>query len=462
VARDILGLAWPVLVGQLAVMAFAFIDTLLTGHATPADLAAMGVGASVYASVFVTLTGVLNALTPIIGQHYGARRHETVGASFVQGLWLALLLSAAGIPILALPQLWLQLVNPPTDVRELLVAYLRTLSLALPAALAFRALYAFNTAVSRAKVVMGLQLIGLALKLILSELLIFGQVGLPRLGAVGAALATLIAYWSMLLAGIAFLWLHSSYRGFGIHLAPPSWKSLREQLHLGIPMGLSSGLENTSFTFMTLFIAQLGTSVLGGHQIVANLTALAYQIPFAVSIATATLTAQAIGARDTARARRVALTGIVCCVGLASLTASSVWTLRESVVGLYTTDAAVTAVALSLIGYFAGLHVFDALQGVTAAVLRAHRIAVVPMVIYALALWGPGLIGGYFVAFRSVLGEPRGVQGMWLMLALALALTASALVCFYAWFIQRQPVAYSSATAMVGASPRANAASSRR
>jgi MATE family, multidrug efflux pump len=438
VARSILGLAWPIFIGQLAVMAFAFIDTLLTGHATPADLAAMGVGASVYASVFVTLTGVLNALNPIIGQHFGARRDRQVGASFVQGLWLALLLSAVGMPILALPQLWLHLVNAPADVEALVASYLRALSLALPAALLFRALYAFNTAVSRPKMVMGLQLAGLALKLVLSEMLIFGLAGLPRLGVVGAGLATLIVFWSMFIAGLVVLRLHGAYRSFHIELAAPRRANFKEQLHLGIPMGLSSGLENTSFTMMTLFVAQLGTSVLGGHQIVSNLTALAYQAPLAVSLATATLTAQAIGAGSPARARSTAFTGIAMCVGFATVTATSVWSMRDSVIALYTTDAGVAAVALSLIGYFAGLHVFDALQGATAAVLRAYRVAVVPVVIYALALWGPGLIGGYLVAFRPVLGEPRGVEGMWLMLALALALTASALVAFYLWFLRGQ------------------------
>lgn len=438
-ARGILGLAWPMLIGQLAVMAFAFIDTLLTGHATPADLAAMGIGASVYASVFVTLTGALNALTPIVGQHFGARRLNAVGASFVQGLWLAVILAAIGMPILALPQLWLHLVNPPADVYELVIAYLRTLSLALPAALLFRALYALNTAISRPKMVMGLQVGGLVLKLVLSDVLIFGLSGVPRLGAVGAGLATLIVFWSMFVAGLLVMRVHGSYRALGFRPARPSWTALKEQLHLGIPMALASGLENTSFTFMTLFVAQLGTSVLGGHQIVSNLTALAYQLPLAVSIATATLTAQAIGAGNLARARSTAFTGMATCVGIAALTATCVWTLREQVIGLYTTDTAVAAVALSLIGYFASMHLFDALQGVTAAVLRAYRIAIVPMVIYAFALWGPGLVGGYLVAFRPVFGEPRGVNGLWLMLAIALALTAGALVAFYVWFLNANP-----------------------
>jgi MATE family multidrug resistance protein len=319
IPKAILGLAWPILIAQLAVMAYAFVDTVLVGHASAADLAAMGIGASVYASIFVSLSGVLNALNPIVGQHYGAGRSTVVGASLVQGLWLALLLSAVGVPVLALPQLWLAWVDPAADVREPVTAYLRTLSLALPAALLFRALYAFNTAVSRPKVIMALQLGGLALKVGLSAVLIFGQLGLPRLGVVGAGVGSWIVFWSMFLVGLVVLRRHAGYREFAIRFAWPRWRALREQLRLGVPMGLAFALENTSFTFMTLLVARLGTSVVGGHQIVANLTALAYQVPLALSIATATLAAQAIGARDLPRARRVALAGMVTCVPLSPL-----------------------------------------------------------------------------------------------------------------------------------------------
>jgi MATE family multidrug resistance protein len=449
-ARGIFGLGWPILIGQLAVMAYAFVDTLLTGHVAPADLAAMGIGASVYASVFVSLTGVLNALNPIIGQHFGARRDIAVGASFVQGLWLALLLSVVGMPVLEFPQLWLAFVSPAPDVQQLVMGYVRIVGVGLPAALLFRALYAFNTAVSRPKMVMALQLGGLILKVTLSVILIFGELGAPRLGVIGAGLASLIAFWSMAGAGVLLVWLHPKYGQFAIRFARPCWRTLREQLRLGIRMGLAFALENTSFTFMTLLVARLGTSVLGGHQIVSNLTALTYQIPLALSVATATLTAQAIGARDLGRARKVAFVGMATCVGAASLTAGVVWTLRDSVVRLYTTDAAVAAVALSLIGYFAGLHVFDALQGVTASVLRAYRIALVPMVIYAFALWGPGLIGGYQLAFRPVLGGPLGAQGLWLMLAVSLALTAGALVAFYVWLLRRPEWATSEVRVSLG------------
>jgi MATE family multidrug resistance protein len=166
---------------------------------------------------------------------------------------------------------------------------------------------------------------------------------------------------------------------------------------------------------MALLIARLGTTVMGGHQIVMNLAALSYQIPLALAVATATVTAQAIGAGDLLRARTTAFTGLRIGLIVAAATSVAFWTFRDGIVALYTSDAAVAGVALSLIGYVIAFHVFDALQGITAFVLRAYRIAVVPTVIYAVALWGLGLVGGYVIGFHPVFGTPRGASGMWLM-----------------------------------------------
>jgi MATE family multidrug resistance protein len=356
----------------------------------------------------------------------------------VQGLWLALLLSALGIPILAFPGAWLSRLGAAPEVEALVTSYLRFHSLALPAALLFRATYAFNVAVSRPKVMMAVQAAGLLLKVALNYALIFGHFGLPRLGAVGCGLASLVTHWALFLMGWTFTRLDTAYGRYAIRRTRPHWAALREHLSLGIPIGLAYVLESTSFSFVTLLVAGLGTSVLGGHQIVSNLAALAFQVPLALSLATATFTAQALGAGDAGRARRAAFTGIRLTVGAASATAATFWLCRRGLVGLYTTDQAVAAVALSLIGYMAGFHVFDALQAVAAFVLRAHRIVLVPTVIYAVVLWGLGLSGGYVMAFQPVLGGPRGAAGLWLAQVVALCLTSALLLGCYLWVLGRR------------------------
>lgn len=412
-------------------MLYAVVDTVLTGHASPTDLAAMGLGAGVYSSVFVSLLGAINALNPIIAQHHGGRRHVAIGLGYAQGLWLALMLSLGGSLFLAVPELWLGWIHAPPAVEELVARYLRVLSLALPAALMFRALAALNIAVARPQVVMRMQVAALALKVLLSYLLIFGRLGLPRLGAVGGALASVIVLWALFAAGWAHTRFDPFYRRFEIRWTGPRWPILRELLHLGIPMGLSYALEATSFTFITLLVARLGTSVMGGHQIVANLAALCFMVPLSLAVATATLTAHAIGAENARQAQRTAATGIRIAVTVSASLALAVWILRDSIVRLYTSDAAVAAVALTLVPYLAAFHVFDALQTVVGFVLRAHKRAVAPTVIYAMTLWGVGLFGGYHVAFRGVWGSPWGVGGMWMMQSVGLGLAGVFLLGFY-------------------------------
>ena len=193
-------------------------DTVLAGRASPMDLATMGLGLSVYSTVFVGLMGATSALNPIVAQHFGGERHATIGATYVQGLWIPLLLA----------NVWLPWLHAPSDVEAHVARYLRVLALALPGALMFRAIYAVNTAVSRPHVVMTLQLAGLLLKVCLSYLLIFGGLGLPRMGAVGGAVASLVVFWAVFLLGFWYMRRSSFYRRFAIRRAWPRWSVQRE------------------------------------------------------------------------------------------------------------------------------------------------------------------------------------------------------------------------------------------
>ena len=113
----------------------------------------------------------------------------------------------------------------------------------------------------------------------------------------------------------------------------------------------------------------------------------------------------------------------------ATVTVLMLWALRGAIVGLYSRDPAVVAMALTLIPYLAAFHFFDALQTVASFVLRAYRQAIAPTVVHASALWGVGVTGGYLVASGGIVGSPWGIAGMWLMQSVALA--ALLLVGFY-------------------------------
>jgi len=447
--RRIVPLAWPVFIGQLAVLGFSTVDTVLVARQSATDLAALAVGSAAFVTIFIGLMGVVLAVSPIVGQLFGAKRLAEAGDQLHQAVWLALGLSLIGSLVLVFPAPFLALSKASPEVAYKVRGYLLALAFSLPASLLFTAYRGFNVAVSRPKAVMTLQLSGLALKIPLSIALISGvpDWGLPAMGVQGCGIATLIAMWAQVLAALVVLRRDPFYasfalRGRGLH--PPQAASLKALLRLGVPMGLAILIEVTGFAFMAIFISRLGETPVAGHQIAANLVALLFMMPLGLSNATSTLVAQRIGAADLRDARRLGWHGLQLALAVALALGGVVFLWREAVVRLYTDNAAVVAAALPLVAWVALFHAADAVQTMAAFVLRAWRIATVPLVIYAVALWGVGLAGGYVLAFDSWQLTPQawqGARGFWIAATAGLALAAAGLSLFLVWMQKQQRLA---------------------
>lgn len=435
----IAALAWPILVGQLAVIFNGVIDTAMTSRYSAIDLAALSIGVAVYLSVFVGVSGVLQALSPIVGQLFGARRFGDIGAEVKQGVWLAGFLSIIGCTLLLFPQPLLALAHASPELSAKATLYLRALAFALPATLGFRLYSALNNAIARPKAVMLIQPAALLLKIPLNALFIFGGLGLPALGGPGCAIATAIIAWITLIAGWSILRLSPSYKIFGLFgtgFAAPRWKAQRTLLALGIPMGLSYLIEVSAFAFMALFIARMGATAVAGHQITANFVTVLYMLPLSLASATGTLVAHAIGAGDMAAARKTGQVGIRLAATIAIVLGTSVFLLRETIVHAYTPDPVIIAAALPLYLFIGVYHFFDALQVNAAFILRAYKITVIPTIIYAVMLWGVGLGGGYILGFNLPGGlrlSMTGAAGFWIGNTASVALAAAGLL----WYLHR-------------------------
>ncbi|MEJ2896852.1 MATE family efflux transporter [Bordetella avium] len=448
--RSIARQAWPVLISQWAGISFGVLDTAMTGHASPRDLAAMSLSASVYITVFVGLMGVLHALIPIAAQNYGAGRMREVGHVWGQGVWLALGLSVIGALLLCFPDMWLAFsgdVDP--EVRSRIAWYLRALVLALPSALVFRTIYALGTAVSRPKVVMTINLAAIGFKALFNWIFIYGKFGLPALGAAGAGLATALVSALSLSAGWWLIRHDRYFKQFDLRLSRPDPKVLKELLRLGLPMGGSYLVEVSAFTFMALLVAREGTLVSGGHQIMSNVAALCYMMPMALGVASAAIAAQAIGAGQYERARRVGTAGLLLGLLGATMTAAILLFGRPLIISAYTDDIGVAAVAGSLMALIPLFHFFDSMQCINSYLLRAYKIAVVPLILQTVALAGVGLFGGWWFGFgpgkgglewlRAPLlpGTPVGAATMWLMAMMGLGLSALLLQLWYRRILRR-------------------------
>lgn len=405
--REILRLAWPVLVGQLAVMFNGLIDTVMAGRLSAIDLAAVGLASSIYVSSYVGLMGVLVALTPIAAQHYGAGQFREIGADTRQALLLALAMSAGGALLIAQTDWWLRMAQPPAEVAPVLRGYLYAVAAGLPAALLFRVFQAMNNAIARPKVVMMINLAGLLLKVPLNLVFMNGLGWIPAMGGAGCGVATAVISW---LSAAAALWLMLRDRTYDRYQLKgsmrPQWRRLADILSLGIPISISYLIEVTSFTAMAILVARFGAVTSASHQIAANVVSLAYMFALAFAVASSTLTGHALGAGDLTRARRTAMYGLRLTVGVALIIGCTIALLREPISRLYAADPVVASAAAALLAWAALFHVFDAAQCTLSFCLRAYRIANLPTVVYALALWGIGVGLGWWLAFVA---KPAGM-----------------------------------------------------
>lgn len=440
---SLLKLAGPLLIGQLAVIAFGVLDTAMTARYSADDLAALAMASAIFISIYVGLTGVISALAPIAGQLFGAKRFSEIGEEVRQATWLALGLSVLGCFILLNADHLLAISQMNAAIEGKAKLYLNILAIGLPASMGMRVLMALHNAVSRPTVITVVQIIGLALKLPLNLLFIYGGLGIEGMGGPGCAVATVIINWSWLLMTLGFVLFDRFYKPFKIftRFSMPNWHRIWTLLKLGAPIGFSYLIEVTSFTFMSLFIARLGTTALAGHQIVANMGAVIYMVPFSLSIATMTLVSQSIGANKPERAEEIGWSSVFFTTALCISIGITVWILRVQLLDLYDPPAEVKAFSIPLFLFIAFYQVFDALQITAAFILRAYRIAFWPMVIYAGSLWGVGLGGGYLMGFNVLGNTPeflQGANGFWAGNSLSLALAA----CFLLYLFRRTAERY--------------------
>ena len=441
-------LAWPVLIAQLATIGMMAIDTVVVGRSNTDNLAALAVGASIYVSLALALSGVVQALLPAIARHLGRNDERSAGHVIYQAIWLVLLLALFGDLILYFPGWFIAFAELPPHVANLTRDYLGILAFSLPASLGYRAFHAIAGGVGKTRPLMWLSLAqttGHALLApVLVDAVLIGSFAFGfGLGASGAALSQVILAWLICATGVLVLSRSAVYRPLlkAARFSPPDPATLGHLLRVGVPMGLSYFVEITAFTLMAIFIARLGPEVLAGHRVVANLSAMVYMFPLAVGTATAALVGQSAGAGDVRAGRDMARAGFwVACVGSAVL-ALLLWSLRGPLAWLGSPDPAVQEVAIGLISYVAGYQLFDAAQTVAAFALRGYHVTFLPLWIHLAAFWVIGLFGGYVLAFDglTLFGiAPMGAAGFWCAALGATMLAAVGLVSLLIWVQRRQ------------------------
>lgn len=427
--KSLFKLSGPIFVANIAIIGSGTIDTIMAGQLGKEHLSAVGLGIAATISVLMGLVGIINGLSPICGHHYGARKHGMIGEELNQSMWLALLLLAFGVPIILNTSFWIELGEAKGEVAAMAAQFMFWTGLALPASIGARTFIAINAAVSRPRVTMWVSLAMLALKAPLNAVFMYGWLGFPAMGGAGAGVSFFILSYLSFFAYIAIWKMDSFYAEMRIKkFELPRWSLLKEQLHVGIPIGLSTFFEVSSFTLMAIFVSRFGPQAMSAHQIVSNMTSLCYMIPLSVGIASSVLISQCLGARWPALSFTVLKRSLLITIAIALSISLFLYLARAYIIDKYTSDLDVLALAVQLILFGCFYHVFDAMQTVSSFCLRGYRVTKLPMIIYGVMLWGVGLGGGYYIAFHeTVFGAPMGVYGFWSATSVGLLLTGLSL-----------------------------------
>ena len=424
--KNLLALALPIMIAQLATTAMGFVDAVMAGRVGPRDLAAVALGNSIWVPVFLLMTGTLLATTPKVAQRFGAGTHSEIGPIVRQALWLALVvgLMATGILFSAEPVLRVMKVDP--ELIGPCMQYLHGIASGLPAVAIYHVLRCFSDGLGRTRPAMVLGLCGLALNIPLNYIFIYGHFGVPAMGGVGCGWATAIVMWVMALGMAGWERWAPVYQSSELfsRFDWPQWSVIKRLLGIGLPIGIAVFAESSIFAVIALLIGSLGATVVAGHQIALNFSSLVFMIPYSLGMAVTVRVGQALGRQEPREARFAAGVGMGTALAYACLSASMMLLLREHIATIYTADPTVVKVAAMLIVYSALFQFSDAIQVTAAGALRGYQDTRVTMILTLFAYWGIGLPVGYVLGLTDWFGAPSGPSGLWQGLIVGLSCAA--------------------------------------
>ncbi|WP_336367630.1 MATE family efflux transporter [Marinobacter sp. C2H3] len=422
-------LGGPILIAQIAQMANGVIDTVMAGHASAEDLAAVGIGSSLWMPLFLFFMGVLGALQPIISGDNGARAFHRIMPATWQGLYIA---AASAVIMIAL----LVNVQPVLDHLELdrhtagiTQGYLNAFAWGVPALLLMTALRGLTDGLGHTRVIMVFSVLSTLINLPMNYILIYGKLGFPALGGVGCGWATAISNGVAALAMLVYLNRSAAYRRF--HLiqdwSAPHRSQLAAILRVGLPIGFTIFVEASMFSVIALFLAPLGPVVVAGHQIALNVVSLLFMLPLSLGMALTLRVAFLTGAGAPDTARLISRSSLILAVAIAGVFALLLYGFSPEIARLYSGEADVQAVTVRLLAFAALFQIADVVQVTCISALRGYKDTRLPMFIMLFSFWGVGLPLGYVLTFTDAIRPAMGAAGFWLGLTGGLA-TASLLL----------------------------------
>jgi len=426
----------PILITQVSMYLMNVFDTVMSGHVSAIDLAGVAIGSSLWVPVFTGVNGVLLAITPIVSHLLGSGDQATISKKVQQALYIALTLALAVtiIGILGLNPL-LNMMDLDPEVSRIARLYVLALFGGIVPLFLFNTIRSFIDAHGQTRVSMFIILISLPLNIIFNYIFIFGKLGMPAFGGVGAGIATAITYWIIcIFALIIAKSLHpfSKYNLFS-NWQKPHLADWLEQFKIGVPIGFAIFFETSIFSAVTIFMSVYSTNTIAAHQAAMNFYSLLYMIPLSVGMALTITVGYELGSRRFNDAKVYGRIGLFSGVFIAVVFGLVLYFTSDDVAKLYNSNPEVVTMTSHFLIYAILLQLADSFGAPLQGILRGYKDVNVTLYMALVSFWIIGLPSGWLFAKYTELGP----FGYWI--GLIIGLTVGTIMLYIRLhFVQRK------------------------
>jgi multidrug resistance protein, MATE family len=409
--KRLLKLAMPLVLTQAGQTMVQLIDNAMVGRVGTTELAAASFANSIYIIIMLFGLGVFMGVTPLVGHARGAEDATRVASIMKNGFALSGIL-LVGITAISLALVWaMPHMGQPVEVVELAIPYYRILVFSTIPFLLFSLLKQVGEGLGNTILAMIATIAANLVNIGLNYVLIYGKLGFPQLGLMGAGYATLIARIIMpfiLYAG--FMRIQNTREYFKLmRTVQVTRAEVKHIFSVGLPIAGQLVMEVSAFALSSVMMGWLGAVALASHQVALGLASFTFMIANGVAMATTIRVSYQLGTRNFESMERVSYSAVHLVVAYMGLCGVAFLILRHQLPYIFTNDPLVIAQAASLLMVAALFQLFDGLQVVCLGILRGFADVKAPMFIAGFSYLAIGLPTSYLCAFTFGLGA----EGIW-------------------------------------------------
>ncbi len=424
--RRNLKLAVPVMLAQLGQATVQLLDTIMVGQLGKTELAAVSFGGAVFFVGFAAALGLSFGSTPLIGVEYASGHHRKVSSIFQNSILFNTIVTLVIGSLMLGFHHFMDSLGQPEEVCPMAKSYYLILLSSLPFVLWFQAFRQFMDGVGNTKYAMIVTVSGNVLNILLNWLLIFGELGCPRLGVDGAAYATLISRVCMC---FAFILLVRAKQPYSRYFKFFGWdkftlRELKDLLRISSPIGLQMFMETFGMNVAVMFVGLCGTVALASHQIAITISCVTWMISCGIASATTIRVSHQLGAKEFHAVRKAGVASMHLSLFFMGLCSILIILFRTPIAQIFTEDAEVIELASILLIMTGIYQMGDGLQTVTIGALRGMKNVITPMVVAFICYIVVTISVSYFCGIYMGWGAP----GIWFAYILELYLASYLLI----------------------------------